>query len=106
MSCILWEGAKKPSGYGNLWADGRYWSAHRYAWTKAHGPIPKGKWVLHTCDNPSCINVAHLYLGTALDNSRDAVDRGRLDRSAETRALQAERTRAAWREGRRRGAAR
>lgn len=51
--------------------------AHRVAYEVWVGPIPKGHVVRHTCDNPPCINPAHLVSGTNAENSRDMVDRGR-----------------------------
>ncbi len=51
--------------------------AHRWAWVQAHGEIPAGMCVLHRCDNPPCINVAHLFLGTKSDNNVDRRTKGR-----------------------------
>ena len=51
--------------------------AHRLSWTMARGPIPAGKWVLHRCDNPPCVNPDHLYIGTAADNAHDRESHGR-----------------------------
>ncbi len=50
---------------------------HRIAWEEANGPIPEGLHVLHSCDNPPCCNVGHLFLGTAQDNADDKVAKGR-----------------------------
>lgn len=74
--CWHWTGSKDRRGYG--WFSG--WGekkAHRAAWVAARGPIPFGACVLHHCDNPSCVNPAHLYLGDHTANARDKVARGR-----------------------------
>lgn len=64
-------------GYGQFAMDRKSMGTHRAAWILAHGPIPDGLWVLHHCDNPPCVNPAHLYLGDCHDNVRDRVVRGR-----------------------------
>lgn len=75
--CIEWTGAINSGGYGNLWYEGKYWKAHRLAWAQANGPIPPGMFVLHRCDNPPCVNLEHLFLGTAADNTADMLAKGR-----------------------------
>jgi hypothetical protein len=79
--CILWTGAlTRAGGYGTLGEGGtsrRMIGAHRYAWERVNGAVPDGLFVLHRCDNPRCVNVAHLWLGTAADNSADMVAKGR-----------------------------
>lgn len=50
---------------------------HRLTWINTNGPIPKGMCVLHTCDNPPCVNLDHLFLGTQADNIADMVAKGR-----------------------------
>lgn len=72
-SCWLWVGSKYKNGYG--WARKQY--AHRLSWKLHRGEIPKGKWVLHTCDTRLCVNPAHLYVGHGKENTRDARERSR-----------------------------
>ena len=81
--CWEWSGRTNDDGYG--WStkphpSGRSVSvlAHRNAYTAWVGQIPDGMLVRHSCDNPPCINPAHLLLGTDADNSADAVSRRRL----------------------------
>lgn len=76
--CMNWLAAKHLKGYGaftNRSFNTRI--AHRIAWILEHGEIPKGLLVCHSCDNPACVNVKHLWLGTAKDNSQDMVKKNR-----------------------------
>ena len=76
--CLEFEGARTTGGYGSLWWDGKVQYAHRVAWELENGPIPEGMQVLHHCDNPPCYWVPHLFLGTDLENRRDASAKGRM----------------------------
>ncbi len=79
--CWQWLGTIKnepPRNYGQMHYRGRSWMAHRLAWTFRFGPIPEGLQVLHTCDNPECVNPDHLWLGTQADNMRDRDEKGRM----------------------------
>jgi hypothetical protein len=79
--CWEWTGYRCPRGYGTLWVAGKNKKAHRVALEIALGrPIAPALGALHTCDNPPCCNPAHLYEGTAQDNSDDAAVRGRRGR--------------------------
>ena len=72
MDCHVWNAATNHFGYGKLGKEGGGWIfAHRFAWEQAYGEIPKDKYVLHTCDNPCCVNPKHLYLGSYKDNAND-----------------------------------
>jgi len=76
--CWIWTGnraVKLP--YGRIRFHGKMMPAHRASWLLHRGPIPDALWVLHSCDNPPCVNPSHLFLGTALDNARDKVTKGR-----------------------------
>jgi len=75
--CFLWTGKRDRKGYGRTYYHGEI-RAHRIAWILNYGQIPNGLHVLHKCDNPSCVNPKHLYLGTNKDNVWDKVNRGRL----------------------------
>jgi hypothetical protein len=79
--CWLWTGAIDPAfGYGKFWMGRRGdspWHTHRAAWFLTFGPIPDGLNVLHRCDNPPCVNPAHLFLGTFKDNTVDMHAKGR-----------------------------
>lgn len=76
--CWTWTAALDKDGYGIGYLHQRVMKAHRISYELSNGVSPGNKMVLHTCDNPSCVNPAHLLLGTALDNN---TDRQRKDRS-------------------------
>lgn len=71
--CLEWEGAKNKAGYGEALICGRHWKAHRAIYHYLVASIPENMNVCHKCDNPSCINPEHLFLGTQSDNVMDMV---------------------------------
>lgn len=81
-ACWIWIAGRDQNGYGEFWIVGerRLKKAHRVAWEIDRGPIQDGLFVCHHCDNPPCCNTSHLYMGTVLDNTRDAAKRGLLAR--------------------------
>jgi hypothetical protein len=78
--CWPWQGAKLPAGYGKIGRGGRGegWTlAHRVAYALAYGDPPDDRLILHSCDNPSCCNPAHLRVGSHTDNRVDFLMRGK-----------------------------
>jgi hypothetical protein len=75
--CWQWTGNIDKPGYGHFKWGRRMFIAHRVAYMLTRGPIPKGLFVCHTCDHRSCVNPAHLWLGTAADNMTDKVEKDR-----------------------------
>ena len=76
--CWEWQKCRAAFGYGNIRAGGRTWTAHRMSFL-LHGGVLQSRsdHVRHTCDNPPCVNPAHLVSGSHADNMRDAAERGR-----------------------------
>lgn len=84
--CVEWTGNRAGGRTRRLYGQFSYTVegtqvhiyAHRLAWMLAHGPIPEGHYICHTCDNGLCVAAAHLFAGTQFDNMRDASAKGRL----------------------------
>jgi len=81
--CIEWKGPKNQKGYGQIYTKrlgkkGRPYLVHRIVWEMFNGRLSDDLMVCHHCDNPKCINIKHLFVGTAKDNFDDAVRKGRI----------------------------
>lgn len=82
--CWPWTAARLRGGYGMFW-DGTYLasggphtvSAHRWMYQHFIRPLTDTECVLHHCDNPPCVNLAHLFIGTHADNAADRQAKGR-----------------------------
>lgn len=77
-ACHLWTAQLDKDGYGQFAMTYKdKWQAHRAAYQLFVGPIPAGKIVMHTCDQPRCVNPDHLKVGTQADNMADKMAKGR-----------------------------
>lgn len=75
--CWLWLQRPDKNGYGHIRIGDSKLIVHRASWAAFNGPIEPGAHVLHRCDNTSCVNPDHLFVGTRSDNMRDMVRKGR-----------------------------
>jgi hypothetical protein len=75
--CIPWMAALDKDGYGGIWSEEGQLVAHRVAYEIAYGNPPKNLLVLHKCDNPSCVNPSHLFLGSHDENMKDMKNKSR-----------------------------
>lgn len=81
--CWIWTACRNKPGYGMIFAGCKgdpAKLAHRVSYELYEGAIPDGLMVLHRCDNPSCVNPSHLFLGTNDDNMKDMAAKGRASR--------------------------
>lgn len=75
--CWDWQGSCTNEGYGHARHNGQMYLVTRLMWLLVNGPIPAGLFCCHKCDRPICCNPAHLFLGTAKDNTQDCITKGR-----------------------------
>jgi hypothetical protein len=75
--CWIWNGGKTDRKYGITTINKERIRVHRLMWSVINGKIPIGMCICHKCDNPSCINPDHLFLGTNQDNVNDREKKGR-----------------------------
>src|SRR3990167_1677914 len=75
--CHVFTGSTDKNGYGRITFRYKKHRAHRISYKLYVGQIPDGMLVCHKCDNPTCVNPEHLFLGTSLDNNMDKILKGR-----------------------------
>lgn len=76
-SCWEWTAGKDQQGYGMFYANHKTYKAHRVSYFLHYGEFDLSLCVCHKCDNPSCVNPSHLFLGTVTDNNSDRHNKGR-----------------------------
>ena len=82
--CTMSKNPPNTGGYCYETRNGKRQAAHRWRWEDNYGQIPEGLMICHKCDNPSCDNLDHLFIGTNADNQKDKRLKGRACRG-ETR---------------------
>jgi hypothetical protein len=75
--CWNWTGGKVNFGYAAFFVNGKPVRGHRFSYELKYGKIPRGFFACHRCDNPSCVNPDHVFLGTQADNIADCISKGR-----------------------------
>jgi hypothetical protein len=76
--CWEWTGSRQPEGYPQVYHNGRKRRLTRVIWEAVSGrSLQPGECVLHKCDNRSCVNPVHLFVGTVKDNAQDMCKKGR-----------------------------
>lgn len=77
--CWVWMGGRKADdfGYGQFMVRGKNLRAHRFAFALAGESLPEDRFLCHRCDRPECVRPDHLFVGTQLDNMRDAIAKDR-----------------------------
>ena len=75
--CWEWTASTRTNGYGQIHFDQKMMQAHRASWIIENGKIPEGLVVCHSCDNKTCVNPNHLWIGTQGDNMADRDRKGR-----------------------------
>ena len=78
--CWIWQGTKDKGGYGKICHEAKHMRAHRVSYQLHVGELTADMFVCHSCDNPSCVNPKHLFLGTHKDNMIDMVRKDRSPR--------------------------
>lgn len=75
--CWIWSRSCIKQGYGQFYIGRKSIRAHRYSYLIFKGDIENNLLVCHSCDNPSCVNPSHLWLGTTQENTKDMIKKGR-----------------------------
>ena len=75
--CLEWTGGLSSSGYAVMQVDYKTRRVTHIVWELANGPVAEGKYMCHSCDDPLCVELDHLFEGTPTENMQDAVRKNR-----------------------------
>ena len=75
--CLIFNGFLNKAGYGRFWVNRKPLYAHRFSYMAFRGPLEPGKVIMHSCDNPSCVNPKHLKQSSQGKNLLDCSKKGR-----------------------------
>lgn len=82
-TCWFWQASTTKDGYGTFRVGMKIIKAHRISYFLHYGTFDDKLYVLHSCDNPACVNPKHLFIGTQFDNMQDMSKKGRCDNKGE-----------------------
>jgi len=83
--CWIWTAYIDKRGYGQFGVGKTICYAHRISWLIHYGEPSQSLFILHRCDNPTCVNPRHLFSGSQLDNMKDMISKGRADHTKNAR---------------------
>ena len=95
--CWEWQGCLTQSGYGRFQVHPKTLRAHKVAYFLFHGFFDETLHVCHRCDNRKCVNPEHLFLGTAEENVKDMLIKGRLNRNKKCKGISFRKESGKWR---------
>lgn len=95
--CWNWKGCRTSRGYGRFQVHPKTLRAHRVSYFLFNGEFDETLLICHSCDNPSCVNPSHLFIGNSKENVEDMVKKGRLNRNKKCKGISFRKETGKWR---------